>query len=163
MEVAPFFVDFHHFLSIFTIYALLSRFTHFFRNFFLAKIAFSATSHVFCMYANTSPSAKLMLAHMMMASPGAWLLVIRPQRLIVCWLLWHLPPHPSPPTMQPPLPTMSMKHVNNCNFCRIHLSFLNSKKGKGLEILLFLEMFFVIVSGYFLKSVRSIERTNEVL
>ena len=27
MEVAPFFVDFHHFLSIFTIYALLSRFT----------------------------------------------------------------------------------------------------------------------------------------
>ena len=29
MEVAPFFVDFHHFLSIFTIYALLSRFTFF--------------------------------------------------------------------------------------------------------------------------------------
>ena len=27
MEVAPFFVDFHHFLSIFTIYALLSQFT----------------------------------------------------------------------------------------------------------------------------------------
>ena len=50
MEVAPFFVDFHHFLSIFTIYALLSRFTHFFRKFVLAKIAFSATSHVFCMY-----------------------------------------------------------------------------------------------------------------
>ena len=50
MEVAPFFVDFHHFLSIFTIYALLSRFTHFFRKFFLAKIAFPATSHVFCMY-----------------------------------------------------------------------------------------------------------------
>ena len=27
MEVAPFFVDFHHFLSIFAIYSLLSRFT----------------------------------------------------------------------------------------------------------------------------------------
>ena len=56
MEVAPFFVDFHHFLSIFTIYALLSQFTFcrdlrtFYANFFLAKIAFSATSHVFCMY-----------------------------------------------------------------------------------------------------------------
>ena len=72
MEVAPFFVDFHHFLSIFTIFCrfspffidfhdlrtfvaiyILSRFTHFFRNFFLAKIAFSATSHVFCMYDDT--------------------------------------------------------------------------------------------------------------
>ena len=62
MEVAPFFVDFHHFLSIFTIFIdfhdlrtfvaiyILLRFTHFFRNFFLPKIAFSATSHVFCMY-----------------------------------------------------------------------------------------------------------------
>ena len=63
MEVAPFFVDFHHFLSIFTIFYRFSRFTHFCRDlhfvaiyalfpqFFLAKIAFSATSHVFCMYA----------------------------------------------------------------------------------------------------------------
>ena len=62
MEVAPFFVDFHHFLSIFTIFYqfpdlrtfvaiyILSRFTHFFRKFFFAKIAFSVTSHVFCMY-----------------------------------------------------------------------------------------------------------------
>ena len=62
MEVAPFFVDFHHFLSIFTIFYRFSRFTHFccdlhfvaiytlFPQFFLAKIAFSATSHVFCMY-----------------------------------------------------------------------------------------------------------------
>ena len=62
MEVAPFFVDFHHFLSIFTIFYQFSRFTHFcrdlhfvaiyalFQQFFLAKIAFSATSHVFCMY-----------------------------------------------------------------------------------------------------------------
>ena len=62
MEVAPFFVDFHHFLSIFTIFIdfhdlrtfvaiyILSQFTHFFRKFFLAKIAYSATSHVFCMY-----------------------------------------------------------------------------------------------------------------
>ena len=57
MEVAPFFVDFHHFLSIFTIYALLSRFTHFFRKFLLAKIAFSATSHVFCMYAKMLPTS----------------------------------------------------------------------------------------------------------
>ena len=66
MEVAPFFVDFHHFLSIFTIFYdfhdlrtfvaiyILSRFTHFFRKYFLAKIAFSATSHVFCMYACAS-------------------------------------------------------------------------------------------------------------
>ena len=64
MEVAPFFVDFHHFLSIFTIFY---RFTHFCRDlhfvaiyaflpqFFLAKIAFSATSHFFCMYALTIP------------------------------------------------------------------------------------------------------------
>ena len=37
MEVAPFFVDFHHFLSIFTIYALLPRFT-----FFLDLRTFSA-------------------------------------------------------------------------------------------------------------------------
>ena len=60
---SPFFVDFHHFLSIFTIFYRFSRFTHFCRDlhfvaiyalfpqFFLAKIAFSATSHVFCMYA----------------------------------------------------------------------------------------------------------------
>ena len=34
---SPFFVDFHHFLSIFTIYALLSRFTHFFRKFFFGQ------------------------------------------------------------------------------------------------------------------------------
>ena len=62
MEVAPFFVNFHHFLSIFTIFYRFSRFTHFCRNLhfvaiyalfpqiFLAKIAFSVTSHVFCMY-----------------------------------------------------------------------------------------------------------------
>ena len=62
MEVAPFFVDFHHFLSIFTIFYLFSRFTHFCRDLhfvaiyalfpqiFLAKIAITATSHAFCMY-----------------------------------------------------------------------------------------------------------------
>ena len=62
MEVAPFFVDFHHFLSIFTIFYRFSRFTHFCRDLhfvaiyalflqiFLAKIAISATLHVFCMY-----------------------------------------------------------------------------------------------------------------
>ena len=49
MEVAPFFVGFHNLRSFVAIY-IMSRFTHFFRNFFLAKIAFSATSHVFCMY-----------------------------------------------------------------------------------------------------------------
>ena len=32
MEVAPFFVDFHHFLSIFTIFYRFSRFTHFCRD-----------------------------------------------------------------------------------------------------------------------------------
>ena len=49
MEVAPFFVGFHNLRSFVAIY-IMSRFTHFFHNFFLAKIAFSATSHVFCMY-----------------------------------------------------------------------------------------------------------------
>ena len=68
MEVAPFFVDFHHFLLIFTIFHRFSRFTHFCRDlhfgaiyalcpqFFLAKIAFSATSHVFCMYGTSNQS-----------------------------------------------------------------------------------------------------------
>ena len=63
MEVAPFFVDFHHFLSIFTIFYQFSQLTHFCRDLhfvtiyalfpqiFWAKIAFSATSHIFCMYA----------------------------------------------------------------------------------------------------------------
>ena len=46
---SPFFIDFHDLRTFVAIY-ILSRFTHFFRNFFLAKIAFSATSHVFCMY-----------------------------------------------------------------------------------------------------------------
>ena len=32
MEVAPFFVDFHHFLSIFTIFYRFSRFTHLCRD-----------------------------------------------------------------------------------------------------------------------------------
>ena len=32
MEVAPFFVDFHHFLSIFNIFYRFSRFTHFCRD-----------------------------------------------------------------------------------------------------------------------------------
>ena len=59
MEVAPFFcrfspffIDFHDLRTFVAIY-ILSRFTHFFRNFFLAKITFTATSHVFCMYANS--------------------------------------------------------------------------------------------------------------
>ena len=59
MEVAPFFVNFHHFLTIFTIYALLSRFTFcrdlhtFSANFFSAKIA-SPQHHTFfaCMPAD---------------------------------------------------------------------------------------------------------------
>ena len=80
MEVAPFFVDFHHFLSIFTIFCrflpffidfhdlhtivaiyILSQFTHFFCKFFLAKIASSATSHVFCMYADHQPGCSKFL------------------------------------------------------------------------------------------------------
>ena len=75
MEVAPFFVDFHHFLSIFTIFCRFSpffcrfsRFTHFCRDLhsveiyalfppiFLAKIAIPATSHVFSMYGFSLPS-----------------------------------------------------------------------------------------------------------
>ena len=46
---SPFFIDFHDLRTFVAIY-ILSRFTHFFRKFILAKIAFSATSHVFCMY-----------------------------------------------------------------------------------------------------------------
>ena len=74
MEVAPFFVDFHQFWSIFTIFYRVSRFTHFchdlhfvaiyalFPQFFLAKIAFSATSHVFGMYAKDfHPRPELLL------------------------------------------------------------------------------------------------------
>ena len=38
MEVAPFFVDFHHFLSIFTIFCWFSRFTHFCRDLHFAEI-----------------------------------------------------------------------------------------------------------------------------
>ena len=53
MEVAPFFVGFHNLRSFVAIY-IMSRFTHFFRNFFFAKIAFSTTSHVFCMYDHQS-------------------------------------------------------------------------------------------------------------
>ena len=47
---SPFFIDFHDLRTFVAIY-ILSRFTHFFRKFILAKIAFPATSHVFCMYA----------------------------------------------------------------------------------------------------------------
>ena len=46
---SPFFIDFHDLRTFVAIY-ILSWFTQFFRNFFLAKIASSATSHVFCMY-----------------------------------------------------------------------------------------------------------------
>ena len=45
IEVSPFFVDFHDLRTFVAIY-ILSRFT----QFFWAKIAFSVTSHVFCMY-----------------------------------------------------------------------------------------------------------------
>ena len=51
---SPFFIDFHDLRTFVAIY-ILSRFTHFFRKFFLAKIAFSATSHVFCMYVASQP------------------------------------------------------------------------------------------------------------
>ena len=49
---SPFFIDFHDLRTFVAIY-ILSRFTHFFRKFFLAKIAFSTTSHVFCMYGDS--------------------------------------------------------------------------------------------------------------
>ena len=64
MEVAPFFVDFHHFLSIFTIFYRFSRFTHICRDLhFVAiyalfpQIFFGQNSLLrnitrFCMYAN---------------------------------------------------------------------------------------------------------------
>ena len=56
MEVAPFFVDFHHFfvdfhdLRTFVAIYILSRFSHFFRKFFLAKISISATKRIIFMY-----------------------------------------------------------------------------------------------------------------
>ena len=49
IEVSPFFVDFHDLRTFVAIY-ILSRFTHFFRKFFLAKIAISATKVLFSMY-----------------------------------------------------------------------------------------------------------------
>ena len=49
IEVSPFFVDFHDLRTFVTIY-ILSRFTHNFRKFFLAKIAISATKVLFSMY-----------------------------------------------------------------------------------------------------------------
>ena len=49
IEVSPFFVDFHDLRTFVAIY-ILSRFTHFFRQFFLAKIAISATKVLFLMY-----------------------------------------------------------------------------------------------------------------
>ena len=55
MEVAPFFIDFHDLRTFVAIY-ILSRFTHFFRKFFLAKIAFSATSHVFLQSVSYRPT-----------------------------------------------------------------------------------------------------------
>ena len=39
MEVAPFFVDFHHFLSIFIIFYRFSRFTHFCRDLHFVAIS----------------------------------------------------------------------------------------------------------------------------
>ena len=50
IEVSPFFVDFHDLRTFVAIY-ILSRFTHFFRKFFLAKIAISATKRIIFMYA----------------------------------------------------------------------------------------------------------------
>ena len=47
MEVAPFFVDFHHFLSIFTIFYRFSRFTHFCRDLrTFSAIFFGQNSHL---------------------------------------------------------------------------------------------------------------------
>ena len=78
MEVAPFFVDFHHFLSIFTIFYRFSRFTHFFPKFFLAKIAFSATSHVFCMYGTMHTIFCLtFLSPGWVRAPQGWLLAVQ--------------------------------------------------------------------------------------
>ena len=99
MEVAPFFVDFHHFLSIFTIFCqfspffidfhdlrtfvaiyILSRFTHFFRNFFFAKIAFSVTSHVFCMYAlehHSIPSSPQVEAPLITSLHKVWFAIFQ--------------------------------------------------------------------------------------
>ena len=44
MEVAPFFVDFHHFLSIFTIFYRFSRFTHVCRDLHFVAIFFGQNS-----------------------------------------------------------------------------------------------------------------------
>ena len=46
MEVAPFFVDFHHFLSIFTIFYRFSRFMHFCRDLHFVAI-YALFPHIF--------------------------------------------------------------------------------------------------------------------
>ena len=75
MEVAPFFVDFHHFLSIFTIFYRFSRFTHFCRDLhFVAiyalfpQIFFGQNSLLrnitrFCMYAHRQPGSVTFRRH----------------------------------------------------------------------------------------------------
>ena len=79
MEVAPFFVNFHHFLSIFMIYALLSLFTFcrdlrtFPANFF-GQNSLTATSHVFCMYARTMISRRECVEKLANHRSSRWLL-----------------------------------------------------------------------------------------
>ena len=60
IEVSPFFVDFHDLRTFVAIY-ILSRFTHFFRQFFLAKIAISATKVLFLMYVSEMQQTEQMV------------------------------------------------------------------------------------------------------
>ena len=94
---SPFFIDFHDLRTFVAIY-ILSRFTHFFRKFFLAKIAFSATSHVFCMYAgrledwqNCSRQGVCWLFWMtIMSILGLWRRYCSSDFSVVAYLCWCL-------------------------------------------------------------------------
>ena len=77
MEVAPFFVDFHHFLSIFTFFYRFSRFTHFCRDlrtfsaiFFLAKIASPQHHTLFaCMFPPLFFDSRILTKEMELGDP----------------------------------------------------------------------------------------------
>ena len=93
MEVAPFFVDFHHFLSIFTIFCRFSRFTHFCRD--LHFVAIYALFPPIFFGQNSHPRHKSPFFHVwlmvVLGVLGVLLMVVLLVRtpselLICCWL-----------------------------------------------------------------------------
>ena len=128
MEVASFFVDFHHFLSIFTIFYRFSRFTHFFAiyalfpQFFLAKIAFPATSHVFCMYGtNTRQTKVFIITHRRDCQEPSHVEKDRSNYHLTSGLWWYrlaqkilitVPPHATPERICCRAPTFGVHNIN---------------------------------------------------